>query len=73
MSLATLLRRGVGLQLAVLPEPSADELAETLVVFANTDGGTVLLGVDASGQITGTCCAMMPRASCARPCLSAGP
>ncbi len=53
MTLATLLRRGVGLQLAVLPEPSAAELAETLVAFANTDGGTVLLGVDAGGQITG--------------------
>ncbi len=53
MTLATLLRRGVGQQLAVLPEPSAEELAETLVAFANTDGGTVLLGVDASGQITG--------------------
>lgn len=53
MTLATLLRRGVGQQLAVLPAPSAEELAETLVAFANTDGGTVLLGVDASGQIAG--------------------
>lgn len=53
MSLATLLRRGVGLQLEVMPEPSAAQLAEALVAFANTDGGTVLLGVDESGQITG--------------------
>ncbi len=53
MSLATLLRRGIGLQLEVLPEPSAARLAETLVAFANTDGGTVLLGVDENGQITG--------------------
>ncbi len=53
MSLSTLLRRGVGLQLEVMTEPSADLLAETLVAFANTDGGTVLLGADAAGQITG--------------------
>lgn len=53
MTLATLLRRGVGLQLAVLSEFSAESLAETLVAFANGDGGTVLLGVDASGQIMG--------------------
>lgn len=53
MSLATLLRRGVGLQLEVMPEPSAAQLAEALVAFANTDGGTVLLGVDDNGQITG--------------------
>ncbi len=53
MSLASLLRRGVGLQLEVMPEPSAERLAETLVAFANSDGGTVLLGVDHQGQITG--------------------
>ena len=45
--LSSLLRRGVGLQLEIMPEPSADALAETLVAFANGDGGTVLLGVDA--------------------------
>lgn len=53
MSLATLLRRGVGLQLGVLTEPTAAELAETLVAFANGDGGTILLGVDPQGNITG--------------------
>ena len=47
MSLATILRRGVGLQLEVMTEPSADALAETLVAFANGDGGTVLLGAHA--------------------------
>jgi len=40
MSLATILRRGVGLQLEVMTEPSAGALAETLVAFANADGGT---------------------------------
>ena len=53
MSLSTLLRRGVGLQLEVMTELSAGALAETLVAFANGDGGTVLLGVDASDQLTG--------------------
>ena len=54
MTLSNLLRRGVGLQLEVMPEPLPDELAETLVAFANGDGGTVLLGVDGEGNILGT-------------------
>ena len=53
MSLSSIIRRGVGQQLEVMSEPSADALAETLVAFANADGGTVLLGVDADGQILG--------------------
>ena len=53
MSLSSILRRGVGVQLEIMPAPTADQLAETLVAFANGDGGTVLLGVDASGQVTG--------------------
>ena len=53
-SLTSILRRGIGLQLEIMPEPSADALAETLVAFANGDGGTVLLGVDANGQVLGT-------------------
>lgn len=54
MSLSTILRRGIGVQLEVMPEPSPERLAEALVAFANADGGTVLLGVDTQGQITGT-------------------
>ncbi len=53
MSLATLLRRGVGLQLEVMPVPDVSRLAETLVAFANGDGGSVLLGVDSEGSVTG--------------------
>lgn len=33
-----------------MAEPNAERLAETLVAFANADGGTVLLGVAADGQ-----------------------
>ncbi len=34
-----------------MPEPTALGLAESLVAFANTEGGTVLLGVDEKGEI----------------------
>jgi ATP-dependent DNA helicase RecG len=34
-----------------MPEPDADLLAETLIAFANADGGTVLLGVDEQGKL----------------------
>ncbi len=54
MTLSTLLRRGVGLQLEVMPQPEPEHLAETLVAFANGDGGTVLLGVDHAGNILGS-------------------
>lgn len=53
MSLSSILRRGPGLQLEIMTEPSVERLAETMVAFANTDGGSILLGVDAQGQITG--------------------
>jgi len=45
-----LLRRTPGLQLAYLPTPDADRLAETLVAFANTDGGTVVIGMTSAGD-----------------------
>jgi ATP-dependent DNA helicase RecG len=51
-SLASIIRRGT-LYVDVMPEPSALGLAETLVAFANTEGGTVLLGVDEKGEIRG--------------------
>jgi ATP-dependent DNA helicase RecG len=54
MSLATLIRRGVGIQLEVLTEPDAGRLAESMVAFANSDGGAILLGVDQRGNILGT-------------------
>ena len=51
---------------------SAGRLAETLVAFANGDGGTVLLGVDRRDSITGELHSRMRRACCARRSASAG-
>ncbi len=48
-----LIQRGEGPQVAILPEVDGDLLAETLVAFANTDGGTIMVGLDAQGQATG--------------------
>jgi ATP-dependent DNA helicase RecG len=45
--------RRAGQLLAFLPEPETELLAETLVAFANSDGGTVLIGVDEMGRATG--------------------
>jgi len=42
MSLSTILRRGVGLQLEVMTEPSADALAEALVAFASDENAVML-------------------------------
>ncbi len=42
-----------GQTLAFMPEPETELLAETLVAFANSDGGTVLIGVDEGGRTTG--------------------
>ena len=45
--------RRPGQLLAFMPEPEAQLLAETLVAFANSDGGTILIGVDEAGRAAG--------------------
>jgi len=46
------LRQGSGQLLALMPEPDVDLLAESLVAFANSDGGTIVIGVDEKGRIS---------------------
>jgi ATP-dependent DNA helicase RecG len=43
------LDKGPGQTFAMMADVDADELAETLVAFANSDGGTILAGVDGDG------------------------
>jgi ATP-dependent DNA helicase RecG len=50
---STVLRSGPSQLVEYLPDADADVLAETLIAFANSDGGTVLLGVDENGRPNG--------------------
>jgi len=45
--------RRPGQLLALIAEPEAERLAETMVAFANADGGTIVVGVDAEGRAPG--------------------
>ncbi len=49
--LQKLLKRGPGQTVAFIPRPEARLLAETMVAFANADGGTILLGVNEDGEV----------------------
>lgn len=49
--LESLLKRGPGQTVAFIPKPEANLLAETMVAFANADGGTILLGVNEHGRV----------------------
>jgi len=44
-----LIRQGQGPRLAFLHEPDPQQIAETLVAFANTEGGTILIGLRSDG------------------------
>lgn len=46
------LKRGPGQTVAFMPKPQANLLAETMVAFANADGGTVFIGLGEDGQVT---------------------
>ncbi len=48
-----LIKSGAGPRLAFLERPNPQQIAETLVAFANTEGGTLLVGLDSDGKFTG--------------------
>ena len=48
-----LLKQGPGQTVAFLPDVDLDTLAETMVAFANTDGGVIIIGVNLAGRPTG--------------------
>lgn len=44
--------RPAGPRVAYLPDADPDLLAETMVAFANTDGGSIIIGIDPNGHLT---------------------
>ena len=48
-----LLARGPNQTTAFLSDPEVETLAETLVAFANADGGTILVGITPEGEVRG--------------------
>ena len=50
---STRLKEGPGPNLHFLPELDPHQIAEALVAFANSDGGTVVVGVELNGTIKG--------------------
>jgi len=51
MDLRELLKKGRGQLLELMPQPEVEMLAETLVAFANADGGTILIGLGTAGTL----------------------
>jgi ATP-dependent DNA helicase RecG len=45
-----LVKAGAGPRTAFLEKPDTQAMAETMVAFANTEGGTMIIGVDKEGQ-----------------------
>ena len=48
---STILHQKPGPQWAFVPHADAEEIAQTLVAFANSEGGTVCMGVGADGRL----------------------
>jgi ATP-dependent DNA helicase RecG len=51
--LSRLLERGPGQLVGFLASPDVEDLAQSLVSFANGDGGTVLVGITEEGRVLG--------------------
>jgi ATP-dependent DNA helicase RecG len=51
--LTDLISKGSGPLVEYLPEPDVEAMAAALVAFANSDGGTLVVGVNAQGRPTG--------------------
>jgi ATP-dependent DNA helicase RecG len=49
-STSALLRKGPGPQVHFLAGADPDQIAETITAFANSEGGTLVLGIDAQGE-----------------------
>ena len=49
-TLKALIQQKPGQRLAFVADADADAIAETLVAFANSEGGTILLGIDETGR-----------------------
>lgn len=45
-----LIKEGQGPRVAFLEQPNAQLIAETLVALANTEGGTIVIGLKANGE-----------------------
>jgi ATP-dependent DNA helicase RecG len=51
MNITALLARGRGPMLEFMAEPDAAKLAEVIVAFANSVGGTIIVGMDEKGHV----------------------
>ena len=51
MDIKTLVSRGPGAMLELMPEPEAMALARTISAFANGIGGTIIVGMDSHGRV----------------------